>query len=53
LFAIIRAVTVSIAVAIALGLHVQNAEWMPVATLVAMRPSLQESALVKYSGSSH
>ena len=46
LFAVIRAVAVSIAVAIAFGLQVQNADWMPVATLVAMRPSLQESALV-------
>lgn len=46
LFAVIRAVALSIAVAIAYGLHLPNADWMPVATIVAMRPSLQQSALV-------
>lgn len=46
LFAVIRAVAVSIAVAIAFGLHQPNADWMPVATIVAMKPSLQQSALV-------
>ena len=35
-----------IAVAIAFGLHQPNADWMPVATIVAMKPSLQQSALV-------
>jgi uncharacterized membrane protein YccC len=37
---------VSIAVAIAFGLHLPNADWMPVATLVAMKPSLQQSTLI-------
>lgn len=46
LFAVIRAVALSISVAIAYGLHLPNADWMPVATIVAMRPSLQQSALV-------
>jgi Fusaric acid resistance protein-like len=46
LFVLIRAIAVSAAVAIAFGLHVPNADWMPVATLVAMKPSLQQSALV-------
>ncbi len=45
LFALIRAIALSIAVAIAFGLHLPNADWMPVATLVAMKPSLQQSAL--------
>ena len=45
LFAVIRAIAVSIAVAIAFGLHLPYADWMPVATLVAMRTSLQQSAL--------
>ena len=36
----------SAAVAIAFGLHVPNADWMPVATLVAMKPSLEQSAPV-------
>jgi Fusaric acid resistance protein-like len=46
LFAVIRALTVSITVAIAFGLHLPNAYWMPLATLVAMKPSLEQSALV-------
>ena len=46
LFAVIRAVAVSIAVAIAFGLHLPNADWMPIAALVAMKPSLAQSTLV-------
>jgi hypothetical protein len=45
LFAVIRAIAVSIAVAIPFGLHLPNADWMPIATLVAMKPSLEQSAL--------
>jgi Fusaric acid resistance protein-like len=45
LFAVIRAIALAIAVAIAFGLHVPNADWMPVAALVAMKPSLAQSAL--------
>ena len=46
LFALIRAVAVSIAVAIAFGFHLPNADWMPVACLVAMKSSLAQSTLV-------
>jgi uncharacterized membrane protein YccC len=46
LFALIRAIAVSIAVAIAFGFHLPNADWMPVACLVAMKSSLQQSTLV-------
>jgi uncharacterized membrane protein YccC len=46
LFAVLRAVAVSIAAAIAFGLHLPNADWMPVATLIAMKPSLEQSTLV-------
>jgi uncharacterized membrane protein YccC len=46
LFAVIRAVAVSIAVAIAFGLQLPNAYWMPIAAIVAMKPSLQQSALI-------
>jgi hypothetical protein len=46
LFAVIRAVGLSIAVAIAFGLKLPNAYWMPIATIIAMKPSLQQSALV-------
>lgn len=41
LFGIIRAVAVAGSVAIAFGLHLSSADWMPVATLIAMKPSLQ------------
>jgi len=45
LFALIRAIAVAIAVAIAFGLHLPNADWMPIAALVAMKSSLQQSTL--------
>ena len=45
LFALIRALAVAISVAIAFGLNVPNADWMPIATIVAMKPSLQHSTL--------
>ena len=43
LFAVIRAVAVSIAVAIAFGLQLPNAYWMPFAAIIAMKPDLQQS----------
>jgi Fusaric acid resistance protein-like len=46
LFAVIRAVAVSAAVAIAFGLHLPNAYWMPIAAIIAMKPDLQQSTLV-------
>jgi len=45
LFAVIRAVAVAAAAAIAFGLHLPNADWMPVSALAAMKPSLAQSAL--------
>lgn len=45
LFAVIRAFALAVSVAIAFGLHVPNADWMPIATLVAMKPSLEQSTL--------
>jgi uncharacterized membrane protein YgaE (UPF0421/DUF939 family) len=45
LFALIRAIAVAFAVAIAFGLHLPNADWMPIAALVAMKSSLQQSTL--------
>jgi hypothetical protein len=44
-FVLIRAVAVSGAVAIAFGLHLTDADWLPLATLVAMKPTLQQSTL--------
>ncbi len=46
LFTVIRALAVTIAVAIAFGLHLPDADWMPVATLVAMKASLEQATLV-------
>ena len=46
LFAVIRAAAVSIAVAITFGLALPDAYWMPIAALIAMKPDLQQSALI-------
>jgi hypothetical protein len=46
LFAALRAVVVAITVAIAFGLHLPNADWMPIAALVAMKASLTQSTLI-------
>ena len=45
-YAVIRAAAVAIAVAIAFGFDLPNADWMPIATLVAMKASLDQSVLV-------
>ena len=45
LFALIRALAVSIAVAVAFGLNLPNASWMPLAALVTMKPSWDQSVL--------
>jgi len=45
-FAIIRAVAVAGSAAIAFGTHQPNADWMPLATLVAIKPSLAQTRLV-------
>jgi uncharacterized membrane protein YccC len=46
LFSLIKAVAVTVAVAIAFGFHLPNADWMPIATLVAMKGTLDQSTLV-------
>ena len=46
LFALIRAIAVAIAVAIAFGFHLPDADWMPIACLIAMKSSLTQSTLV-------
>ncbi len=45
LFAVIRALAVGIAVALAFGFHVPDADWMPIATLVAMKGTLSQTTL--------
>ena len=43
LFALIRAIATAIAVAIAFGFHLPDADWMPIACLIAMKSSLAQS----------
>ena len=45
LFALIRAIAIAIAVAIPFGLDLPEADWIPIATLVAMKPDLGQSTL--------
>ena len=45
-FAVVRALTVAVAVAIPFGLKVPDAFLMPVATIVALKPSLEQSTLM-------
>lgn len=46
LFAVVRALTVAVAVAIPFGLKVPEAFLMPVATIVTLKPSLEQSTLM-------
>jgi len=46
LFSIIRAAAVTFAVAIAFGFHLPNADLMPIATLAAMKGTLDQTTLV-------
>jgi hypothetical protein len=46
MFALIRAIAIGGSVAIAFGLDLSHAAWLPIAAIVAMKPSLQQSTLV-------
>ncbi len=46
LFAVLRGIAVAIAVAISFGLKLPDADWMPIAAIIAMKPSLQQSVLI-------
>ncbi|NYJ07919.1 FUSC family protein [Petropleomorpha daqingensis] len=46
IFAALRAVLVAGAVAIALGLHLPNASWLPVATIITLKPDIEQSKLI-------
>ena len=46
MFAVIRAVAIAGAVALAFGLNLSHGVWLPIATIVAMKPSLQQTTLV-------
>jgi hypothetical protein len=46
MFALIRALVIAGAVALAFGLDLPHGIWLPIAAIVAMKPSLQQSTLV-------
>ncbi|GAB7102620.1 hypothetical protein JCM4814A_09340 [Streptomyces phaeofaciens JCM 4814] len=46
LFAVIRAVVIAGTVALAFGLDLSHGSWIPIAAMVAMKPSLEQAALV-------
>ena len=45
-FAVIRAAAVAGTVALAFGLNLSHGYWMPIAAMVAMKPSLQQATLI-------
>jgi uncharacterized membrane protein YccC len=45
-FAVIRALVMFATVALAFGLNLDHGLWMPIAAMVAMKPSLEQSTLV-------
>jgi hypothetical protein len=45
MFAVIRAVALSASVAIAFGLNLPHGVWIPIAALVAMKPSLEQTTV--------
>jgi uncharacterized membrane protein YccC len=46
MFAVIRAVAIAGTAALAFGLDLSHGYWMPIAAIVAMKPSLEQSTLV-------
>ena len=46
MFAVIRALAIAGTVALAFGLDLSHGDWMPIAAIVAMKPSLEQSTLV-------
>jgi Fusaric acid resistance protein-like len=46
MFALIRAIAIAGTVALAFGLNLSHGYWMPIAALVAMKPSLEQTTLV-------
>jgi uncharacterized membrane protein YccC len=45
LFVLIRAIAISGAAAIAFGTHLTDADWMPIACLIAMKTTLQQASI--------
>jgi uncharacterized membrane protein YccC len=48
MFAVIRAVVIGGTVALVFGLNLSHGYWMPIAAMVAMKPSLEQSTLVAF-----
>jgi hypothetical protein len=46
MFALIRAIAIAGTVALAFGLDLSHGYWMPIAALVAMKPSLEQTTLI-------
>jgi hypothetical protein len=46
MFALIRALAIAAAAALAFGLKLPHGAWMPIATMIAMKPDLGQSALI-------
>ena len=46
MFAVIRALVIAGTVALAFGLNLSHGYWMPIAAMVAMKPSLEQATLV-------
>ncbi|MEU8927395.1 FUSC family protein [Kitasatospora sp. NPDC048545] len=46
MFALIRALTIAGTVALAFGLNLSHGYWLPIAAMVAMKPSLEQATLV-------
>ncbi|WP_042414924.1 FUSC family protein [Streptacidiphilus anmyonensis] len=45
-FAVIRAVAIGGAIALAFGLNLTHGVWMPIAAMIALKPSLEQSTIV-------
>ncbi|GAA1246521.1 hypothetical protein GCM10009665_41840 [Kitasatospora nipponensis] len=46
MFAVIRALAIAGTIALAFGLNLSHGVWMPIATMVALKPSLEQNTLV-------
>ena len=46
MYAVIRAVVIAGTVALAYGLNLSHGDWMPIAAIVAMKPSLEQTTIV-------
>jgi uncharacterized membrane protein YccC len=46
MFAVIRAVVIAGTAALAFGLNLSHGSWLPIAAIVAMKPSLEQTTLV-------